>query len=141
MWKQVFSHTYKDISPEKIWQIWTDVNNWHQWHDDLDYCSMKGPFEIGNYFMLKPKGIKAVKITLTDVKPGHQFTDCTVFFGAKMFDTHSMEQTAEGLKLTNTVFVTGPLKKLWVKLVAKNVADTAPNHIDALAQLARRKNA
>lgn len=45
-----------------------------------------------------------------------------------MFDTHSMEQTPEGLKLTNTVFVTGPLKKIWVTLVAKNVADTAPAH-------------
>lgn len=87
--------------------------------------------------MLKPKGVSPVKIVLTEINEGHYFTDCTAFFGAKMYDTHAMEDTVDGLKLTNKVVVTGPLKWLWIKLVAQNVADTVPEETESLVKLAR----
>jgi hypothetical protein len=118
-----------------IWQISKDVTNWPKWHGDLDYCKMKGAFEIGNHFMLKPKGVWPFKIMITNVQPGVSFTDCTTFFGAKMHDTNAIEETSEGLRLTNTLVVTGPLKWLWIKLVATNVAATVPDEMDALVNL------
>ena len=36
--------------------------------------------------------------------------------------------------------VTGPLRWLWIKLVAKNVSDTVPNEVDSLVQLCYKKN-
>lgn len=140
MWIKTYSKIYPDIHKADIWRIWTDVNNWPKWHGDLDYCKMSGEFTVGNYFMLKPKGVSAVKITLVEIEEGKKFTDCTQFFGAKMYDTHAMEETAEGLCLTNTLVVTGPLKFLWVKLVAQNVANTVPQEMDSLVQLARGQN-
>ncbi len=86
--------------------------------------------------MLKPQNMGPVKITLTDVKKEHKFTDCTKFFGAEMYDTHEMSETPDGLLLSNTVFVTGPLAFLWVKLVAQNVVDTIPEEMEALVKLA-----
>ncbi len=140
MWSKTYSKTFQGIKKENIWRIWTDVNNWSKWHGDLDYCKMEGPFEVGNHFMLKPKGVSAVKIVLTEIKVGHSFTDCTSFPGAKMVDTHAVEETTEGLKLTNTLVVTGPLKWLWIKLVAQNVANTVPDEMEALVNLARAKH-
>ena len=87
---------------------------------------MEGSFEVGKHFILKPKGVRPVKIILTEIDDGHRFTDCTNFFGAKMYDTHALEETPEGLKLTNILVVKGPLKYLWIKLVAQNVADSVP---------------
>lgn len=138
-WTRTYSKTFKDLNKETIWNISTDVNNWPKWHGDLDYCKMEGKFEVGNYFMLKPKGMNPVKIVLTEVDLGHKFTDCTSFFGAKMYDTHAFEETSEGLKLTNTIVVTGPLKWLWIKLVAQNVADSVMDEMEALVKLARSK--
>lgn len=137
MWIKTYSKTFQGINPETIWHIWTDINNWSTWHGDLDYCKLEGPFAVGNYFKLKPKGAPAVKIELTEIKEGHYFTDCTSFFGAKMYDTHAMEVTPEGLKLSNKLVVTGPLKWLWIKLVAQNVADSVPEETEALVKLAR----
>jgi hypothetical protein len=57
-----------------------------------------------------------------------------------MYDTHAMEETEEGLKLTNMLVVTGPLKWLWIKLVAQNVADTVPEEMENLVKLARGSN-
>ena len=141
MWIRTFSKIYKDVKREDIWDLWTDVNNWPQWHGDLEYCKMKGVFEVGNHFILKPKGISPVKIEITKLEKGYSFTDCTKFFGAKMYDTHVMEETKEGLRITNTLTVTGLLKWLWVKLVAQNVAATAPEETESLVRLARKRNA
>jgi hypothetical protein len=90
--------------------------------------------------MLKPKGVSPVKIVLTEIVDGHYFTDCTSFFGAKMYDTHTMIDTPDGLKLTNKLVVTGPLKWFWIKLVAQNVADTVPEEMENLIKLARGSN-
>lgn len=138
MWTRTHSKVYEGINKEKIWAIWTDVNNWSSWHGDLDYCKLDGPFAVGSFFMLKPKGAPAVKITLTEIIEGKEFTDCTQFFGAKMYDTHKMEETREGLRLSNKLVVTGPLKWLWIKLVAKKVADSVPEEMDALVNLLRK---
>lgn len=137
MWKRFHSKLYTDVKKENIWRLWTDVNNWATWHGDLDYCKMEGDFVVGNHFMLKPKGVRPVKIIITEINDGYSFTDCTTFPGAKMYDTHAMEETPDGLLLSNTLVVTGPLKWLWIKLVARNVADTVPGEADALVNLAR----
>lgn len=137
MYIREHSKTYSGIKAQDIWNIWTDVNNWPSWHGDLDYCKMEGKFEVGNHFFLKPKGVSPVKITLTEVINKKSFTDCTEFFGAKMYDTHSLEETEEGLKLSNQLIVTGPLKWLWVFLVAKGVADSVPEEVESLVKLAR----
>jgi hypothetical protein len=140
MWTRNFSKVYKDVNRQEIWRIWTDVANWPAWHGDLDACQMSGEFKAGNHFMLKPKGVKPIKIVLTEVDPGRAFTDCTSFPGAKMYDTHTLEETPEGLKLSNTVMVTGPLKWLWVMLVAKNVTTAVPDDMEALVALSRKSN-
>lgn len=137
MWTKIYSKTFQGIKREDIWRIWTDINNWPTWHADLDYCKLDGDFKVGNHFFLKPRGVKPVKILLTEIVDGHYFTDCTTFFGAKMYDTHAMEETEEGLKLTNTLVVTGALKWLWIKLVAQNVADTISEETENLVKLAR----
>lgn len=140
MWKKSYTQTFKGIQKEDIWPLWADVSNWSQWHDDLDYCKIEGSFAVGNHFMLKPKDMKAVKIELVKIDEGKSFTDCTTFLGAKMYDTHELEETDDGLKLTNTLVVTGLLRYLWIKLVAQNVHDTAPKELDALVKLARSRH-
>ncbi|MBS0272547.1 MAG: SRPBCC family protein [Proteobacteria bacterium] len=137
MWTKTYSKTFINVRKKDIWRLWTNVNQWDQWHEDLDYCKMEGPFIVGNHFMLKPKGTSPVRIELTEVEEERKFTDRTKFFGAKMYDVHTVEETEEGVRLTNTLIVTGPLKFLWVKLVAQNVAKTVPQDMEALVTLAR----
>lgn len=137
MWTRTYSKIFKNVRKEIIWQIWTDVNNWPRWHGDLDSCQMEGSFVVGNHFMLKPKGLNPVKIELVEIEEGRKFIDCTSFFGAKMYDTHEMKEVKDGVQVTNTLIVTGPLKWLWIKLVAQNVAGTVPQEMEALINLAR----
>lgn len=141
MWTKIHSQIVQGVTKEAIWQLWTDVNHWPSWHGDLDYCKMNGAFEVGNHFKLKPKGAFPVKVTITHIDEGLKFTDCTCFPGAKMYDTHAIEETDNGLLLTNTLVVNGPLKWLWIKLVAAHIAETVPDEMNALVGLARKSNA
>ena len=137
MWIRTHSKVYADICKKKVWQLWQDVNNWENWHDDIEYCKMSGTFVVGNQFVLKPDSGPEVNIELTEINENVGFTDCTKFFGARMYDKHLLEETPEGLRITNVITVTGPLKYLWVKLVANNVAKSHPQEMDKLASLAR----
>ncbi len=140
MWKRTHSKLYTEVTKEAVWRVLTDVNNWATWHGDLDSCIMEGSFKVGNHFMLKPKGMSAVKIVLTDVQPEKQFTDCTSFFGAKMPHTFVLEETPEGLRITSTLVVTGILSWVWIKLVAQHVADSVSEEMDTLIALVRNKH-
>lgn len=137
MERSVYSKVFKNVTRLRVWNVLIDVNNWQEWQNDIDYCKIEGDFKVGNHFFLKPKGVKPVKIFITEINEGYSFTDCTFFWGAKMYDTHTLEETSEGLRYTQTIVVKGLLSWLWTKLVAKNVAASVPKQVEALIELVR----
>ncbi len=138
MWTKEHRCYYPNVSPEIIWKLWADINHWPRWHGDLEYCKLEGCFKVGHYFILKPKGAPEVKVTLTSINEMQDFTDCTHFFGAKMYDTHSLVVQKGGVVISNKLVVSGPLTWLWVKLVANKVAASVPHEMNSLARLARK---
>lgn len=140
MWVKSYSKVYPGVKKTAIWRLWADVVNQPAWDKELEYCKIARGFEKGNSFILKPVGGPNVKITLSEVVLNERFTDYCKFFGATMHDDHQLEETAGGLRIISTITVTGPLSFIWVKLVAKNVANSVPNPMDALVNMARMKN-
>ena len=126
MWKRSHSKVFKSVDKEAIWQCWSDVNRWHEWVPNIEYCRLDKPFVAGNRFTLKPKGASAVSVELLEVEKGQKFTGCTRFFGATLYDTHEMRNDTNGIRVTVTLKVTGPLGFLWRKLVAEKIEATLP---------------
>ncbi|MCP4922654.1 MAG: polyketide cyclase [bacterium] len=140
MWIREYQESYKGVSAQAVWDVLTDIDRWPQWHGDLEFCKLEGDFKAGSFFTLKPKNMGLVKIQLTEINEGHSFTDCTRFWGAKMYDTHTLEEMPEGVvKLKNKLVVTGPLSWIWIFLVARNVAKSVPDEMSALIQVAKRR--
>lgn len=123
MWTRSHTIVTKDVTKEQMWQLFADVNNWQTWDQGIEYARMNGKFEKGNYFTLRPKGGPDVKIELYEIIQNKRFTDLTRFPLAKMYGDHELEETADGLKITTTMTVTGPLGFLWRKLVAQKIVD------------------
>ena len=139
MWVKSYNKTYENVSKSAIWQAWTDVNNWPAWDKGLKYCELKLPFIAGSQFILKPIEGPRVTITLSEVVTNKRFTDYCKFLGATMYDDHQLEETPQGLRITSTITVTGLLSFLWIKLVARNVADSVPKQMDALVDYVRSR--
>lgn len=122
MWSRTCSIKKKNIPLEKAWRIWTDVNDWKSWQDDIEYARLDGAFEKGKTIVFRPKGGPEMKLELTDVEPDVRFVDVTWFPLAKMYDSHELFMNGDELEFRSTISVGGPLAFLWRKLVAEGIA-------------------
>jgi hypothetical protein len=140
MWIRSYSKIYKGVKKEDMWNLWIDVDNWHQWDTDIEYGRMDGPFVIGSLYVFKPKRMSVIRLKLVEVEKMRKYTDHCKFFGANLYGTHEMEETPEGLKLTTTIKVTGLLQFIWIKLVAQRIMKTVPDQMDAQVKIVQSQN-
>jgi hypothetical protein len=127
MWTKSHSVVTKEVTKEQMWKLFADVNNWPTWDKSIEFASIEGKFEKGNHFMFQPKGGPKLKIGIVEAEENKKFTDFTKFPLAKMYGHHTFEDTPAGLKITTTMKVEGPLRFVWVKLVAKKIVDALPS--------------
>lgn len=133
-WRKSHVVVTREVTATQLWKLFADVNNWHTWDKGIEYARMDGAFETGNFFTFRPKGGPEVNIRLKEVKAPFKFVDETRFLLARMYGEHTFEPTEEGLRITTTMTVTGPLTFLWVKLVASKIVAELP--ADMQAQIA-----
>ena len=126
MWTRSHSIVTKEVTKEQMWKLFADVNNWHTWDKGIEFARLEGKFDKGNHFILRPKGGPDVKVELLETVENKGFLDVTKFPLAKMYDNHIFEETKEGLKITNTISMTGLLGFLWIKIVAQKIAAALP---------------
>ena len=138
MWTKSHSIVTKEVTKEQMWKLFADVNNWHTWDEGIEFAKLEGKFEKGNFFTLRPKGGPNVKVELLETVENKSFLDVTKFPLAKMFDNHTFEETPQGLKITNTISVTGVLGFLWRKIVAQKIVDSLPNDMQTQIKAASK---
>src|SRR3989442_390499 len=135
---RMFSHTYSptvtDLTPAQVWMVWSDVNHWHRWQDDIDFARLDGPFQSGSTFKFKPKGGPTISIELTRVEPNVAFTDLTRFPLAQMLDSHELIKRNGELEGRTTITLSGPLAFLWRKLVFDTIVNDLPHQTERLLQ-------
>lgn len=137
MWTKSYSQTVKDLTVDQVWRVWTDVNQWHTWQDDIEYAKLDGEFKAGSVLRFKPKGGPSLNIELKKVAPQTVFVDLTRFPLAKMYDCHELIPHGDELEIKTTISVSGPLSLVWRKLVAENVAHSVPDQTRKLIEKAR----
>ena len=132
MWTQSYSKTVSGLSAAQVWKVWSDVDRWHVWQDDIEYARMNGPFETGGSFRFKPKGGPNLTLELSDVQPNASFVDITRFPLARMVDSHELIARGDALEIKTTVRMEGPLAFLWRKLVGEDVVKSLPAQTESL---------
>lgn len=141
MWQQSYTTTVQGIKPEQIWAIWADIPNRPAWDTDTQWAKANGPFANGTIITFKPKDwFKSVNMTIVECIPHKMFTDHTTFFLAELFGKHEMITTDQGLVLTTTITITGPLTGLWRRIVGQDIVDTLPEQTQQLIALAQSQS-
>jgi len=135
------THIYDEVFPgvarSAVWALWSDVEGWARWDEDIEYAKIAGPFREGTRIVLKPKDGPQVSLELTHVAEMQGFTDVARFPLARMHDRHMLEDTPDGLRIKIRIWVEGPLAWLWEWLVARGVAAGVPKQTQALVRLAQ----
>ena len=142
MWQQSYEIEVEGVSPQQIWQVWADINRWHEWDNGIEYAKTTDAFQKGCRFELKPKGGPKVTIEIIDARPNEGFIDLTRFPLAKMYGHHEVRVVSPGrICLRTTMKVTGPLGFLWRRLVAQKIADELPKDTASIIAIARKRPA
>jgi hypothetical protein len=137
MWSKSYSKTVKGLKADQVWKVWSDVNQWHTWQDDIEYAKLDGEFKQGNAFRFKPKGGPRFNIELTRVEPNSVFIDLTRFPLARMYDSHELIDRGAALEIKTTISIEGPLSFMWRKIVAENVVNGLQVQTERLIEKAR----
>lgn len=132
MWSKTYSKTVQGLTAAQIYAVWSDIDRWPDWLDDVEAAQMNGAFVTGSSFKFKPKGGPNLTLELTEVTPNKSFTDMTRFPLARMYDVHELIEVAGGVEIRSTVQISGIAALLWRKIVAEGIANNAAHQTELL---------
>lgn len=138
MWTKSHSIVTKEATKEQMWKLFTDINNWHVWNNEIEFAKLEGKFEAGNHYLIQPKNGRTVKVKLIKVIENEHCLELGEFPLAKMYYDHIIEETPNGLKITSTITMNGLLSFLWVQLVVKKIAATMGSHVQEQIRVASK---
>ncbi|MDD8018590.1 MAG: hypothetical protein PHP42_09475 [Bacteroidota bacterium] len=139
MWK--FEHSIiTDVSAEKIWKIWSNVEAWNKWDKEVEWAKIQGDFAVGTIGYLKPKGAPKSKFVMTGCKKNESFSDRSFLPLATLEFFHVMKQTNDGLVVTHSIKISGLLSWVFAKLIGEKLSKGLPEAMNELVTLAKQKN-
>ena len=126
-------------SPEAVWGLWLDVENWKAWDPAVEQSWIDGPFAEGTCYELKPtRGPKATAV-LTDVRPGEGFSNRTRLPLASLDFSHEVERVGEGTCIAHRIEISGPLSFVFARLMGRDMGKGLPEAVRNLARLAEER--
>lgn len=128
----------RELTQEQAWKLMSDVNNWKNWDPTVEGSELHGIFETGTHFTLRTKGGPKAKLQLVEVKPKSYYKDLARLPLARMTGEHFFEKTSEGLKLTVTMSISGPLAFFWNMIVMRDIVRRLPDDLKTLAKEAKK---
>ena len=138
MW--TYEHSIEtSATPEAIWRLWADVENWGTWNTDIEKIEIRSPFAAGAEITMTPAGQDPVQLTLADVAENERFTDEARIDGLILRTIHRLERL--GNQRTRVVYrmeITGTAAEEIGPQIGPAITADWPETMAALVSLAAR---
>jgi hypothetical protein len=130
------------VTPADVWtRAYADVDAWPRWNAELKRASLDRPLCEGAEARIAFRTGLRLRFRVVEFEDGRLFTDEARLPGARMGHRHLVEPAGEGSRLTNTIYMEGPLAGLWRRILGPAAARTLPDaqrEVVRLAQLGLR---
>lgn len=121
-----------------VWErVYADAEAWPRWNAEIKRATLDGPLALGAQAKIVFRTGLRLRFEVVEFEAGRLFTDESRLPGARMGHRHLVETTPDGTRLTNTIYVEGPLTPLWRRILGPAAARTLPDAQRAVAELAR----
>ena len=124
--------------PERIFQIYSDVDNWNKWDPDTKASSLSGPFEVGSRGTLTPTKGNTVPMVLTKVVPNTCFTVESKIPLFRMVFEHELVPQAAAVKVVHRATFSGALSFIVGRMLVKQLQRGLPITLENLKRHAER---
>jgi uncharacterized protein YnzC (UPF0291/DUF896 family) len=138
-WQKEHS-TESEASPEAVWELYTDVDNWSDWsRRGVEHSTLDGDFKEGTKGVSKAPHLPKGKFELVEVEPERRFTAKSGLPGARLLFEHEIEPAGEGTRITHRATLDGPLAVVWTPVVSWIVERGMADSVERLSELAVQK--
>ncbi|MER7918745.1 MULTISPECIES: polyketide cyclase [unclassified Streptomyces] len=91
MWD--YEHSIEtSATPEAIWRVWADVENWGTWNAEIEKIEINGPFAAGTQITMTPPGDDPVLLLIAEAVEDELFVDEARFNGLLLRTTHRIDR-------------------------------------------------
>jgi hypothetical protein len=148
MWSTSSTYDAPGLSASAVWsRAYADASAWPRWNDALASASLDEPFAVGSRARVRFRTGLRLRVTLVEVERGRVFTDESRLPGARMGHRHELQPLAgdageAGVRLVNTIYIRGPLARLWAPILGPQAKRGLPGwqrRAAALAGVAARR--
>jgi hypothetical protein len=127
-----------DVSPAAIWEsAYADAEAWPRWNAEIKRAELNGPLSLGATAKIVFGTGLRLRFRVVEFEQGRLFTDESRLPGARMGHRHLIEPTGSGSRLTNIIYIEGPLAFLWRRILGPAAARTLPDAQRAVVELSK----
>ncbi len=125
------------MPPADIWRgAYENAEAWPRWNAELKRATLDGPLALGATAKIVFRTGLRLRFRVVEFEDGRLFADESRLPGARMGHRHLIEPTTGGSRLTNTIYIEGPLTPLWRRIMGPAATRTLPAAQRAAAKLA-----
>jgi hypothetical protein len=126
-----------DAAPASVWaKAYVDAAAWPLWNRELKRAELDGPLAAGAEAKIVFRTGLRLRFRVVEFEDGRLFTDEARLPGARMGHRHLVEPTVAGARLTNTIYIDGPLGGVWRRILGPAAARSLPDAQESIADLA-----
>ncbi|WP_214416513.1 SRPBCC family protein [Sphaerisporangium fuscum] len=135
MWE--YQHSIETTAtPQAVWRLWADVENWGVWNADIKKIELRGPFEAGSEITMVPGDGEPVELRLADVVENERFADEARFGDLVLRTTHRVEPLGAGARVVYHMEISGPSADAVGPEIGPAITGDWPETMAALVRLA-----
>jgi|SRR5215212_1678256 len=127
MWSTSSTFDASGVTAAAVWSsAYADASAWPAWNDALASASLDEPFQVGSHARVRFRTGLRLRFTLMEVEPERVFTDESRLPGARMGHRHELQPIPDGVRLVNTIYIRGPLARLWAPILGPQAKKGLP---------------
>jgi hypothetical protein len=138
MWE--YEHSIEtSATPEAIWRLWADVENWGTWNAEIEKIEMNGPFAAGAQITMTPPGDDPVLLRISEAVEDELFVDEARFNGLLLRTTHRIDRIDQNrIRVVYRMEITGTGADEAGPQIGPGITADWPETMASLAELALR---
>jgi Polyketide cyclase / dehydrase and lipid transport len=88
-------------APDRVWQVWSDINRWPEWNPDMKASHLDGPLKLGATGNIDTRSGGKHDVVVTQFEQGRSFElESTALPGTKMAIRASIAPSGSGSRIT-----------------------------------------
>ena len=124
---------------EKVWEVLTDVENWHKWDTEIIEAKLDGDFVLGAKGTMIPKKGPKLKFYISEIETSKSYTINTIMPVGELVIKRTLNAVKNEIEFTDDIQFTGFLKFIFGLMLGGQFRKVLPDVMLTFKKLAESK--